>query len=146
MGERLIYFIFFLCCMSLGIQTLVNEMVYIRGKLIDFSDMGYFYIIPGVLIICLGFASLYFAFRKLPKNYRQNESVMKCKKCRKVFPYEDTNDGKCPNCNIDTIEIVKFYEVARKIKDERFFNPELRYKRKRRSKKTNSNKKKDLNR
>ncbi|PID47407.1 MAG: hypothetical protein CR967_04205 [Proteobacteria bacterium] len=142
MGERIMYFIFSLLCIASGFSVLVDKMVYIKGEFVDFGDMGYFYIIPGVSIICLGFASLYLALRKTPKNYHSTDCVMKCKQCRRTFNYEDTNNGKCPICDID---IETFYE------NKQFFNIHKNSKRKKRKKKkkpintTKLNKKMDIN-
>lgn len=35
---------------------------------------------------------------------------IKCPKCKKSYNYGDTIKGKCPKCNIDTIEIEKYYK------------------------------------
>ncbi|PID47409.1 MAG: hypothetical protein CR967_04215 [Proteobacteria bacterium] len=129
MGERIMYFIAFLGCLKIGSETLLTKTAYGGHAIMDFSSLGYYYLLPGTLSICFGFALLYLALRKTPKNYHSTDCVMKCKQCRRAFNYEDTNNGKCPICNIDMIDIETFYE------NKQFFNIHKNSKRKRHKKK-----------
>lgn len=33
----------------------------------------------------------------------------KCPKCKNSYNYADTKNGKCPKCNVETIEVEKYY-------------------------------------
>lgn len=123
MLNRIGFFILGLMCIIVG-NVIFATKKYSRNLIEhDFSNLGNFYIIPATSIILFGVVVFYLALR--PKShinkYSNLEKLVKCKKCRKTFQYKDTNEGKCPTCNIDTIDIEEFYEVAKKRKDEKFF-------------------------
>ncbi|ERJ27337.1 hypothetical protein UNSWCS_772 [Campylobacter concisus UNSWCS] len=33
----------------------------------------------------------------------------KCPKCKNSYNYADTKNSKCPKCNVETIEVEKYY-------------------------------------
>ncbi len=144
MGERILYFIFFLGCLKVGFETLATKIAYGGHAVMDFNDMGYYYMIPGISIICLGFASLYLALRKTPKDYRPENLVLKCKECRRSFNYEDTDNEKCPRCNGELVEIETYYANRQLYKPTKVPKDKKHKKDKRQTHKSNQDKKIDI--
>ncbi len=142
---RIGYFICFLYCINLGIIILGAKTMHNRDVLVDFRDMGYFYVIPGVVVIGFGFALLYLTLRKTPKYYRPENLILKCKECRRSFNYEDTDNEKCPKCNGELVEIETYYANRQLYKRTKVPKNKKHKKDKIQTDKTNQNKKIDIN-
>ena len=95
-------FIFLGCIFLLeAIWALFGGKIYFRfhgWQTIDEKSIFGFFIV-GLFFICLG--------TKYKIKYPE---FTKCPKCKKSYNYSDTIKGKCPKCNIDTIEIEKYYK------------------------------------
>ncbi|MEJ2528404.1 MAG: hypothetical protein P8Y49_10135, partial [Sulfurovaceae bacterium] len=49
---------------------------------------------------------LFYLFKNTP-----NHPTTKCPKCKEVFDYKDTLNGKCPHCkDVDTVDIKEYYK------------------------------------
>ncbi|WP_267525623.1 hypothetical protein [Campylobacter sp. MG1] len=57
-------------------------------------------ILEAIITFLLGIALIYYDLKRKPY-------YVKCNKCIKIFKYEETIRGKCPNCNIKTKKATK---------------------------------------
>lgn len=57
-------------------------------------------ILEAIITFLLGIALIYYDLKRKPY-------YVKCHKCIKIFKYEETIKGKCPNCNIKTKKATK---------------------------------------
>ena len=90
-----LFFIFIGICAYFGIEIPDK----FNGTIIPNRDATIIYVIIGFIFIFLG--------TKYKIKYPE---FTKCPKCKKSYNYGDTIKGKCPKCNIDTIEIEKYYK------------------------------------
>lgn len=95
--------IFFTLLSSLNLYKLLTGEGYKGGKVFVFSTTQS--IIIQIILISLLIAYTIYLIRL---NYKIPEFT-KCPKCKNSYNYTDTKNGKCPKCNIDTIEVEKYY-------------------------------------
>lgn len=57
-------------------------------------------ILEAIITFLLGIVLIYYDLKRKPY-------YVKCNKCIKIFKYEETIKGKCPNCNIKTKKATK---------------------------------------
>lgn len=105
--------------LMLSHKVFVTKTYYARGGLIDF-EMFNLYIPVSILCLLVSLSFFYLAFRPKThiKPYIDPDKGVKCPKCKKSYNYKDTNKGKCPTCNIDTIDIDDYYKkFPKELKD-----------------------------
>ncbi|PID47408.1 MAG: hypothetical protein CR967_04210 [Proteobacteria bacterium] len=99
MFKRIGYFICFLYSFNLGILTLFAKKVHIREVFVDFSNMGYFPIILGILAVLF----LYLALRpkshikpypKPPKQHKVSNKKPKLKPLKSAKQPKRSNPNK----------------------------------------------------
>ncbi|ADG94508.1 hypothetical protein Arnit_2860 [Arcobacter nitrofigilis DSM 7299] len=71
------------------------------GVNIQYDNLGYilgsFFIIIGIIL----------KFKE--RNKRNTVEYTKCPECKKTYFFSDLEKGICPKCNIETIDIEKYY-------------------------------------
>jgi hypothetical protein len=84
--------------------------------------LGFYIIYTGVYdvyygyIIEIGYAkyplSLFFIWAGFRFIFTKNKNEIRtiCPNCKQTYNYKDLKDGKCPKCDIDTINIDKYYK------------------------------------
>ena len=73
------------------------------------SQQSFVMIRDGFFLIAISL--IYFKFTKSNILLIYNPTT-KCPKCKEVFSYKDTIEGKCPYCqDVDTIDIKEYYKM-----------------------------------
>ena len=96
--------IFFTLLSILNLYKLLTSNGYKGGKVYVVSTTQSI-IMQIILIIGLTIYIVYL----IKLNYKIPEFT-KCPKCKNTYNHSDTKNGKCPKCDIDTIEIEKYYK------------------------------------
>ena len=100
---RIMIAIFFTLLSSLNLYKLLTGEGYKGGKIYVVSTTQS--IIIQIILISLLIAYTIYLIRlnsKMPE-------FTKCPKCKNSYNYTDTKNGKCPKCNVETIEVEKYY-------------------------------------
>lgn len=100
---RIVIAIFFTLLSSFNLYKLLTDEGYKGGKVYVVSTTQSI-IIQIILIILLIAYTIYL----IRLNSKMPEFT-KCPKCKNSYNYADTKNGKCPKCNIETIEVEKYY-------------------------------------
>ena len=95
-------------CITLGIKIFISKNFSGRGIDINLSQ-NYLYIIIGIFFISLGFLIIYATIKDNKNPKPQTEHTI-CPTCKQTYNFTDLKDGKCPTCDIDTIEIEHYYK------------------------------------
>ena len=101
---QIIMAIFFTLLSSLNLYKLLTSDGYMGGKVYVASTTQSI-IMQIILIIGLIIYIIY-----LIRLNSKTPEFTKCPKCKNSYNYSDTKNGKCPKCNIDTIEVEKYYK------------------------------------
>ena len=100
---RIVMTIFFTLLSSFNLYKLLIDEGFKGGKVYVVSTAQS--IIMQIILIILLIAYTIYLIRlnsKIPE-------FTKCPKCKNSYNYADTKNGKCHKCNIDTIEVEKYY-------------------------------------
>lgn len=62
--------------------------------------------ILGIFFILL---SLFIGYFELFKKSKKKVEYSKCPECKETFTYKELKNGICPKCDIETIDIDKYY-------------------------------------
>ena len=100
---RIMIAICFTLLSSLNLYKLLTDEGYKGGKVYVASTKQSI-TIQIILIILLIAYTIYL----IRLNSKMPEFT-KCPKCKNSYNYADTKNGKCHKCNIDTIEVEKYY-------------------------------------
>ena len=103
MKIQIVMVIFFTLLSSLNLYKLLTGEGYRGGKVYVVSTAQS--IIMQIILIILLIAYTIYLIRlnsKIPE-------FTKCPKCKNSYNYADTKNGKCPKCNVETIEVEKYY-------------------------------------
>lgn len=108
MNSTLMKVLLGLSLLGLGGKVIIIKKFAGRGGVYDFSS-PFLFLPIGAMLIVLGGLLLISAIKEFKKP--KKPQVTKCPKCKETFNYNDTLDGKCPNCkDVDTIDIKEYYE------------------------------------
>ena len=100
-----------LSLVGLGLKVIFVQKFTGRGGYVDFSQF-YLYIPIGIVLIVLGGLLLMSVAREYKESKIPHMPTTKCPKCKEVFSYKDTIEGKCPYCqDVDTIDIKEYYKM-----------------------------------
>ena len=100
---RIVIAIFFTLLSSLNLYKLLTDEGYKGGKVYVVSTAQS--ITMQIVLIILLIAYTIYLIRlnsKIPE-------FTKCSKCKNSYNYADTKNGKCHKCNVETIEVEKYY-------------------------------------
>jgi len=100
---RIVIAIFFTLLSSLNLYKLLTNEGYKGGKVYVVSTAQS--IIMQIVLIILLIAYTIYLIRlnsKMPE-------FTKCPKCKNSYNFTDIKNGKCPKCNVETIEVEKYY-------------------------------------
>lgn len=100
---RIVIAIFFTLLSSFNLYKLLTGEGYKGGKVYVVSIAQS--IIMQIILIILLIAYTIYLIRlnsKIPE-------FTKCPKCKNSYNYAVTKNGKCPKCNVKTIEVEKYY-------------------------------------
>ena len=100
---RIVIAIFFTLLSSFNLYKLLIDEGYKGGKVYVVSTTQS--IIMQIILIILLIAYTIYLIRL---NSRIPEFT-KCPKCKNSYNYADTKNGKCPKCNVEVIEVEKYY-------------------------------------
>ena len=103
MKIQIVMVIFFTLLSSLNLYKLLTGEGYRGGKVYVVSTAQSI-IMQIILIILLITYTIYL----IRLNSKMPEFT-KCPKCKNSYNYADTKNGKCPKCNVETIEVEKYY-------------------------------------
>ncbi len=80
-----------------------------RGNWIDYRfSNNYIYMFLGISLLVIGITWLYSAFKSTKPKPQAEHTI--CPTCKQTYNFTDLKDGKCPTCDIDTIEIEHYYK------------------------------------
>jgi phage FluMu protein Com len=99
MSNKIFFYFFSVASIFLGISGWFNGQYFFRGHWTKIDLLSSF------ILVLIGLISFTIGYT-LPK-----QKTTKCPKCKEVFDYKDTLNGKCPHCkDVDTIDIKEYYE------------------------------------
>ena len=89
-----------------GVWTLMGGKVFLKsgGGWTNHSDKSAF------IIIIIGILFL-LASKFYPKTRVKKIGYSKCPKCKEVYSYQKLEDGICPKCKIESIDLNKYFEL-----------------------------------
>ena len=71
-------------------------------------NLGVYANFIGMFVILISFAFFYIYFKN--KIIKSTPTHTICPTCKQTYNFTDLKDGKCPKCNIDTVDIEKYYK------------------------------------
>jgi hypothetical protein len=101
---RVIITILFTLLSTLNLYELLTSEGYRGGKVYVASTTQSI-----IMQICLIIGLIVYLIYLIKLNQKIPEFT-KCPKCKNSYNYSETKNGKCPKCNVDTIEVEKYYK------------------------------------
>ena len=105
MKNNLLYLIFALLFFAQGAFIIENKIYKFNWH--ESFYLGKYSTYVGVAIILLG-CTFVFLFLKIKTKPTPPHTI--CPTCKETYNYSDLKDGKCPKCDVDTVDIDKYYK------------------------------------
>ena len=91
----------------LGLIFILADTIHLRGITLDLTENSSFFIFSGIILILW---SIYLVVQTNKNKVKKIIDFSKCPKCREAYNYIRLRDGMCPTCNIETIDMDKYFK------------------------------------
>jgi len=100
----------------LGFMMLyLGKSTYDTGKFVAYIgymiELGTFKYLIVTIYVFFGIALIYASIKKNQESYSSEfTGYSKCPKCKTAYHYLELEDGLCPKCNIETIDLDSYFD------------------------------------
>jgi len=96
----------------LGIVLLLDGIWTLFGGKTSFKGKGWTHVAIEYSILIIFFSSLILVGTKLYFKHKKTKPIeySKCPKCKTAYNYQDLENGICPKCHIQTIEMEEYFK------------------------------------